>query len=569
MGPLVTCLEQLAALATIRGNPSDGAQLSGACQVVRSHRLASEDDLRRFLKASSSGTDIDIVARLRQISDLGGRALIERAIGDLPTDLRAIYESGAVTLKQLAAMHATLGITTVVDLLIETRRQTVGQVPGLDPSVEAAIAAALPQLRAHAARIPLGRAVAVAEPILGRLRGAAGVEWAEPVGSLRRGQDLVGDIELVASAVDPSDALDEIAALPDIESVRHRGARRIYFVINRAQVGVRCPTPAAAGATLLHLTGSPSHVARLHAFAADRKLSLDVDGLRSFDDRRIVASTEEAIYAALGLPFIPPELREGDDAIDAARLGQLPALVSRSDIRGDLHMHTYWSDGRDSIEAMVQECVALGYDYLAITDHSQHSAASRNLSIDDVARQAEEIADVRRRYPQITLLHGCEVDILPDGRLDFPDRVLQRFDIVLASMHQRAGQSSAELLRRCVGAMKHPLVSIVAHPMNRPGPEGRGYDLDVDRVFEAAVETGTVLEIDGAPSHLDLEASLARRAAKAGVTVSIDSDAHRSEMLGRHMTLGLLTARRGWIEPRHVLNTRSVAEVHDFLATKR
>jgi DNA polymerase (family 10) len=232
-------------------------------------------------------------------------------------------------------------------------------------------------------------------------------------------------------------------------------------------------------------------------------------------------------------------------------------------------MHTHWSDGRDSVDAMVSQALALGYEYMAITDHSPSSAASRNLSLDDVERQADAIVSARERYPHIAILHGVEVDILPDGSLDFPEWLLQRFDIVLASLHNRAGHSPAELMRRYEAAMTHPLVSIITHPTNRSGPERPGYDLDIDRLFELATETGTVLEIDGAPSHLDLDATLARRAVSAGVTLSIDSDAHRTELLDRHMKLGVLTARRGWVSPADVLNVRSHAELTEFLARKR
>jgi DNA polymerase (family 10) len=396
------------------------------------------------------------------------------------------------------------------------------------------------------------------------------VNWAEPVGSLRRGQDLVDDIEIVASTDDPTAVLNVLQALGRVQPTDHRDARRIHLVIDGAEIAIYPRIPGAAGASLLHLTGSTPHVDRLRLIAADRQLSLDLEGVRSNEDRQLIAATEADIYAALGLPFIPPELRnDGEEEIDAALAGRLPSLVSRADIRGDLHMHTHWSDGRDSIEEMVAQSIGLGYEYVAITDHSTHSAASRNLSLDDVDRQADEIESLRERYPQIAILHGAEVDILPDGQLDFPERVLERFDIVLASLHDRAGHSPFELLRRYEGAMNNPLVSIVTHPMNRSGPERPGYDLDVDRLFELAARTGTVLEVDGAPSHLDLDAPLARRAARAGVTLSIDSDAHRTEMLERHMSLGLLTARRGWVEPRHVLNVRSHGEVMDFLALKR
>jgi DNA polymerase (family X) len=467
------------------------------------------------------------------------------------------------------ALHTALGVTTAADLVNELRRRTIRDAPGLGASVERAIADALPTLRSRIPRLPLGRAVALAEPLLRRLRALPGFDSAVPVGSLRRGQDLIGDLEMIAPSTDPAASLAEIVRFPEVERIRYRGSRRIYLVTEGVQVGVRLPPPAAAGSSLLHLTGSPLHLDRLYRLASDRGFVFDADGMHALGGGPVVASTEEEMYHALGLPFIAPELRSGEDEIDAGARGELPTLVSRSDIRGDLHMHTHWSDGRDSIEAMVRGCIALGYDYLAITDHSPHSAASRNLSIADVPRQAAEIAAIRERYPQITILHGCEVDILPDGHLDFPERVLREFDVVLASLHESAGHSPDRLLRRYAAAMEHPLVSIVTHPMNRPGPTRRGYDLDVDRLFELAVETQTVLEIDGAPSHLDLESSLARRAIRGGVLLAIDSDAHRPEMLERHMTLGLLTARRGWVEARHVLNTRSLSEVQAVLAAKR
>jgi DNA polymerase (family 10) len=218
---------------------------------------------------------------------------------------------------------------------------------------------------------------------------------------------------------------------------------------------------------------------------------------------------------------------------------------------------------------MVQGCVSLGYEYMAITDHSPHSAAQRNLTIDSVSRQAEEIARLRAKYAQIAILHGCEVDILPDGRLDFPERVLRQFDIVLASLHEDAGHSADQLMQRYLAAVRHPLVTIITHPTNRLVPHRRGYDLDYDHLFAAAAEHGTMLEVDGAPAHLDMSGALARRAVKAGVMVAIDSDCHRAEMLDRQMTLGLMTARRGWVEPSHVLNTRPVAEVRALIAAKR
>jgi DNA polymerase (family 10) len=407
----------------------------------------------------------------------------------------------------------------------------------------------------------------LAQPVMDCLI-SAGAPWASPLGSLRRGRELIGDVEVLAPLEDPAAAFDAILRLPDVTRTLHRGPRRLYVLIDRVQVGVRCPAAAEAGAALLTLTGSFDHVRRLAAIAGERGWTLGLRGLQTGDGAPI-AATEEDIYAALGLPFIPAEIREGMDEIGVARAGRLPALVSREDMRGDLHMHTEWSDGRDSVAIMVEAAAALGYEYIAITDHSPHSAAARNLTADAVARQAEEIAALREQYPRMTILHGCEVDILADGRLDFRDGILERFDIVLASLHERHGHSPEQLLARYVSAMRHPLVSMVTHPTNRLIPYRPGYELEYDRLFEAAVETKTLIEIDAAPAHLDLDGALARRAIAAGATVAIDSDCHRAEMLDRQMQFGVMTARRGWVEPRHVVNTRPWPEVRSFIAAKR
>jgi DNA polymerase (family 10) len=335
------------------------------------------------------------------------------------------------------------------------------------------------------------------------------------------------------------------------------------------QVGLRVADVANAGAALVLATGSHGHVSALRAHARARGWKLTLDGLVAPDGSSHLAASEEAVYDALGLPFIPAELRESGGEIDAAHAGTLPTLVSRSDIRGDLHMHTDFSDGRDTVDAMVEGCRALGYAYVAITDHSPSSAASRNLSVDSLRRQADDIARLRERWPDIVILHGCEVDILRNGRLDFPDKVLERLDIVLASLHDDGGQGPDQLLARYIGAMKHPLVAMITHPTNRTLPHKAGYDLDYERLFAVAVETGTIVEIDGSPAHLDLDSVLARRATRAGAMLAIDSDCHRADLLGRQMELGIATARRGWVESRDVVNTRAIADVRAVIAAKR
>jgi DNA polymerase (family X) len=540
-----------------------------AAALVHTQGVDSDADLGPLLADPPSTADPDVLHRLRQMYDTGGWVLVESAIADLPADLRWLYESGAVTIEQLATLYQAIGATSTADLHLAVQRHLLRTLPGFDDQIERAVSDALPGLRVRIPRIPLGRATMTAEPLLSLLNGLPDVDWAVPTGSLRRGQDTVGDIELIAAAANPARAIEALTQLDQVVRTLQRSERRVYVRLDRVQVGVRFPEPHAAGALLLHLTGTADHVAALHALAARDGCRLEPDGLFASDGIRRAAAREEDIYEALGLPFIPPEIREGSAAIEAGLRGALPALISRADIRGDLHMHSTWSDGRDTIEAMAAACHALGYEYIAITDHSPSSAASRTLSLDGVMRQADEIAQVREQFPGLVILHGCEVDILPDGRLDLPDRLLEQLDIVLASLHDAAGHSRDQLMRRYTLAMRHPLVTLITHPSNRLVPHRAGYDLDYDRLFELAVETGTILEIDGAPSHLDLDGVLARRAIGAGATVAIDSDCHRADALDRQMHLGLTTARRGWVEPRHVLNTRPIEAVRKIIARKR
>ena len=428
-------------MAAIRGDDA-AARTAEALALVQERRIAAESDLGTLLQTPPAQLDPEVFRQLRFIFEAGGWVLLESALADLPADLRWLFESGAVTLAQLVELHRTLGITSAADLAGELRRDAVRRVPGFDPGVEAAVAHALKSLRRPIPRIPLGRAKALADPFLRLLRGHPGILWAEPVGSLRRGQDSVGDIEIVAPAIDPLVPFDAALAMPDITRCLHRGPRRLYLLTDRVQIGIRSPKPEVAGGALLHLTGNTAHIEGLGTLAAARGWKLEPEALVKEPGAPAVAETEEEIYAALGLPWIPPEIRNGDGEIAAAASNTLPSLVSRGDIKGDLHMHTHFSDGRDTVEEMVAGCVALGYQYLAITDHSPHSAATRNLSIESVKRQADEIAALRTKYPAITILHGFEVDILLDGRLDFPDRVLQEFDIVLASLHESGGQPS-------------------------------------------------------------------------------------------------------------------------------
>ena len=553
----------------IRGDGIEQEKLARALELVRSLHIDSDTDLSPLFESPPPDCDPEILKRLRQMYEAGGWVLVESGLADLPADLRWLFESGAVTIEQLATIHEAFGVTAAADLSAAVGERVLSSLPGLNAEVEAAIATALPSLRASIPRIPLGRATAIAEPILERLRAAPGVAWALPTGSLRRGQDMVGDIEIIAAAADPSGAIETVLGLQEPSDCLHRSARRVYVLSDRVQVGVRLPEPDNAGASLLYLTGSAAHFNALRTHAAAAGWMLTATGLHAGDGTLHPAATEDEIYAALGLPCIPPEIRNGEDEIAVAARGELPTLVARRDIRGDLHMHSTWSDGRDPIGAMVEMCRTLGYEYMAITDHSPHSAASRNL---DGRRRAAAGGRDRRaaraacRHRDPARLRGRHPRRRPP-RFPRPDSRAFRHRARLAPRARRArARATHEALpdRHAASAGDDDYASDEPGGADasglrarlRPAVRGGGRDADDPRDRRRAVASRP-------------RRRLARRAVAAGATVAIDSDCHRAEMLERQMHLGIVTARRGWVEPRHVLNARSLDEVRAVIAAKR
>jgi DNA polymerase (family 10) len=399
----------------------------------------------------------------------------------------------------------------------------------------------------------LGRAWDVLDPLIGAIaERCPEIQPLEPAGGVRRVEPLVTTVSLVGRSGNPARSLDEILALPALAGVLHRTAARALVLVDGQEIDIRLASPAEHGTVLFSATGPADHV---------------VDVLKRRGPRLNASETE--VYTRAGLAYLPPETRDTDGALEAAATKAFPRLVDRSDIRGDLHMHTTYSDGHDELRQMVHAAEALGYEYIAITDHSEHAAAARTIDADGLKRQRDEIETVRASTGGMTIYQGIEVDILPNGSLDCPDEILASLDIVLASLHEGAGHDRATLTRRYLGAIRHPLVSVITHPSNQLVGHRAGYDLDYDAVFAAAAETGTALEVDGAPVHLDLSGERARDAIRSGVTLVIDSDCHRARLLERQMRFGVGTARRGWVQPGQVLNTRHAADVAAFIARKR
>ena len=453
-------------------------------------------------------------------------------------ELRVVDEAAEGTLTREGIL--TLGD---LELAIAEDRPVVA-----DPRLRRAV-----DIVAPSRPVTLGRAWDILDAFIAALAAhCPALSAIEASGGARRAEPIVNGLVIVARAADPARAIECVTAFPLATDILHRTQRRTLLLFEGHEIDVRVATPDEYGSLLFTTTGPAAHV-------------VEVLGRRG---PRLSAS-ETDVYTGAGLAYLPPETRDGADALDRAVQRNVPNLVQREEIRGDLHMHTTYSDGRDSLRRMIQATHALGYEYIAITDHSEHAGASRTLTLDRMAQQRDEIERLRAEAPGMTILHGLEVDILPDGTLDCPDAVLATLDIVLASLHDAAGQDGGQLTRRCLGAIRHPLVSVITHPGNQLVGRRPEYDMDYAAIFSAAAETGTALEIDGAPAHLDLSGARAGEAVRAGVTVVIDSDCHRFRALDRQMRMGVGTARRGWVEPGHVLNTRPITDVRAFIAAKR
>lgn len=551
---LPDAVRHLACLAEVRG-AAEAADLKAASRLLETlpdSRLTLL--LQQFQNGQAHGLGELPQAAVRAIEDIatvGPDMALAVARGRVPSLIRRLLDLQALTHDQACRLVRDFGVLTVREL--RTALQEARLTSLAPPAIERLTAAA--EIISGEARFtPLGRALDIAASLQESIRAhCPTVEDPVIAGDARRFEPLVTAIVLVARTADPPRALEDLVVLPGIEAMLHRSGRRALLQFQQAEVDIRLAAPDDHGTILFTATGSPAHV-------------MAVNGRR----RRLeLCSREDDVYKYAGLPWIPPEIRNGTGEVEAAAAGRLPRLVERADIRGDLHLHSTYSDGQDAIETMISGAIALGYEYVAITDHSEKASASRTLTLDQLAKQSDEIARLRDRYPMITILHGIETEILPDGRIDFPDAVLERLDIVLASLHEAAGHDGPALTRRCLQAIRHPLVNVISHPANQLVGRRIGYPLEYDAIYAAAAETGTALEIDGAPSHLDLDGEHARAAAASGATVTIDSDCHRARALDRQMLMGVGTARRGWIEPKHVLNTRPIADVRAFVAAKR
>lgn len=506
------------------------------------------------------GIGATIQEKIVALQQTGTIPALERLRERFSPGLLAIMRLPGIGAKRARLLHDQLGIDSPEALRQAALDQRVRGVKGLGPKFEQTVLEALAAGTAETKRrVSLPAALQIAQEIRDELvaLGPANAH-VEIAGSIRRSVDAVKDIDLVAVTSQPqqlSDALGALELVQDVGSASHAGARGRSH--NGLSIDLRIAAPDQLGNLLQHFTGSGAHNAALREAAVRRGLHVSEYGIE--DERSghaLRCATEQAFYAALGMAWIPPELRESRGELAAAALDGgpgLPELISEQDIRGDLHCHTTASDGQASIQEMAAGAIARGYGYLAITDHSASHGFGNDVSPDELRRQIERVRECDAQLEGIELLAGSEVNVLPDGSLDYEDDLLEQLDWVVASIHTSFTMGREQMTKRMVAAIEHPLVDAIGHPTGRLIERREPYALDLEQVFEAAARTGTLLEINGNPERRDLPDTAARAAAAAGVRLAIDSDAHRVATLA-NVRWGVATARRAWLTKSEVAN---------------
>ena len=528
--------------------------IEGLPQSVR-NLLSAEKDLTEL-----PGIGKDLAGKIADIVKTGHFKLLEQLKKILPGQLGDMAALPGLGPKRVKLLYDKLKVRTLDDLRRAIKTGRLHELRGFGPTIEKKLAGALEKPMAIK-RFKLAVAEAEAEALVGFLRDGGRVVVA---GSYRRRRDTVGDLDILVTTKQGPAVGAKLTRYENVAEVLAHGPTRATVVLRSGlQVDVRAVPEQSYGTALLYFTGSKAHNIALRSLANERDWKLNEYGLFS-GKRRIAGATEEEVYKKLGLTYIPPELREDRGEIALAKANKLPHLVTVADMRGDLHVHSDWTDGTTSIEAMAAAAQARGYAYMAVTDHSRRVAIAHGLDPARVSRQVRDIDKLNEKFKGFTILKGIEVDILNDGRLDLPDSILSRLDVVVASVHSFFDLAREAQTDRVVRAMENRHVSILGHPTGRLIGAREPYDIDMDRVISAAHDLGCYLEINAEPDRLDLNDIHAHAAKSKGVKVAVSTDAHSVNGF-QYMRFGIDQARRGWLTADDVINTRSLAELRKLL----
>jgi DNA polymerase (family 10) len=518
--------------------------------------------------AELPGIGDDLAAKMREIVATGSCRALQKLQAELPPAITELLHVPGLGPKRVRMLWHELDVQTPEQVARAARDGRIRDLPGFGARTEANILQAIEAHLSKARRIKLATAAQYAGALTAWLAATGGVSRVEVAGSYRRCRETVGDLDILALAAPGSGVMSRFVAYDEVAEVLSQGPTRASVVLKSGlQIDLRVVEAEAYGAALCYFTGSKAHNIALRRLALERGLKLNEYGV--FRGReRIAGADEESVYAALGLPFIAPELREDRGEIAAARAGRLPRLVQLADLRGDLHAHTTATDGHHTLQQMALAAQALGLSYLAITEHSRRLAMAHGLDPRRLAEQCDEIDRLNQTLDGIVLLKGIEVDILEDGSLDLPDASLARLDLVIGAVHSRFDLPRIRQTERILRAMDNPYFMLLAHPTGRVIESRAPYDVDMLRVIRHARQRGCFLELNSHPERLDLLDSHCIMAKEEGVLVAINSDAHDREDFA-HLRLGIGQARRGWLEAADVLNTRPLPELRRLLAGAR
>ena len=538
----------------------NAARIIGELQLDLSTAISRGEDLPKL-----PGIGEDLSGKIREIATTGRCALLERLRKAFPPAITELLKVPGLGPKRVKTLYHDLDVQTLEQLHRAALDRRIRSLHGFGEKTEANILEAVKVRLSKSRRFKLAVAAQYADALAAYLRRSAGVKSVVVAGSLRRMRDTVGDIDILATADAGSDVMARFARYGEVKEVLSRGDTRSSVVLKSGiQVDVRVVPQQSYGAALHYFTGAKAHNLAIRRLAQEKGLKLNEYGVFKVK-KRVAGDTEESVFAAVGLPFIPPELREDHGEIEAARAGRLPRLVELDDLKGDLHSHTKWTDGHGTIREMALAAKARGLGYLAITDHSRRLTVARGLDPERLRRQADEIETAA--VPGIALLKGIEVDVLEDGTLDLPDSVLRELDLVIAAVHSKFDLSRERQTERILRALDHPLVSMLAHPVGRLIGAREPYDVDMLKVIRKAAARGCFLELNAHPERLDLLDTHCRMAKDEGVLVAINSDAHSIEQFD-NLKYGVGQARRGWLEKGDVANTRPLPELRALLAKK-
>lgn len=514
--------------------------------------------------AELPGIGDDLAGKIREIVQTGKLSLLEELRSHAAPQTRELLKIPGIGPKRVAQMRTQLKIESLADLKQAAQTGALARIPGFGPKMQQKILAELQQARPAEKRFKWIVADEIARSLVGYLKKCPGVRHLVVAGSYRRHQETVGDLDILATGPQSTGIMDHLIAYDEVNQILSHGATRTSVVLRSGlQVDLRLVPEASYGAALQYFTGSKAHNISVRTLGLKRGLKINEYGVFR-EDQLIAGRTEEEVYAEAGLPYIDPELREDRGEVEAAQEHRLPRLIELSDLRGDLHCHTTDSDGRSSLEAMAEAAQQRGYEYMAITDHSQHMAIARGLDAQRLHQQIRRIDKLNEKLRGFVVLKSTEVDILEDGSLDLPNGVLRELDLVVGSVHSKFNLSAQAQTERILRAMDNPYFNILAHPTGRLIEERRAYALDLEALLIGARDRGCLLELNAQPDRLDLSDVHCKLARKLGLRLALSTDAHAASDLD-FMRLGIGQARRGWLEARDVVNTRPWGELRKLL----